>query len=136
MTNGTFKNNIVFGNGAAGDLQITWADSSGMTSDYNLLAPAGGQAEGSHSIVQSGTSGIVVNAAGGDFHLTSTSPAKDRGIDLSVPGNLLGGARATSFNWDFDRVIRPQGTAWDIGAYELGTGQLGPPENLRIVGGN
>jgi fibronectin type 3 domain-containing protein len=48
-----------------------------------------------------------VNAAGGDFHLQSTSPAIDTGITL---------AEVTS---DFDGVSRPQGSAYDMGGYEF-----------------
>lgn len=64
-----------------------------------------------------------VNAAGNDFHLQSGSPAIDRGVTL--PG----------FAYDFDGVTRPQGAAWDMGAFEYksGTATLVPPTNLRIV---
>ncbi len=49
-----------------------------------------------------------VNAAGLDFHLRSTSPAIDAGLSIGqVPD-------------DFDGVRRPQGAAYDIGAYEYG----------------
>jgi hypothetical protein len=42
-----------------------------------------------------------------DFHLQSSSPAKDTGVTIST---LLD---------DFDGVTRPQGTAFDVGACEL-----------------
>jgi hypothetical protein len=49
-----------------------------------------------------------VNATGLDFHLRSTSPAIDAGLSIGqVPD-------------DFDGVHRPQGAAYDIGAYEYG----------------
>jgi hypothetical protein len=41
-----------------------------------------------------------------DFHLTSTSPAVDHG-------------KTTSATTDIDGNLRPQGSAFDIGAYEL-----------------
>ena len=42
----------------------------------------------------------------GDYHLRSSSPAIDAGISDSAPTT------------DYDGVSRPQGPAWDIGAYE------------------
>lgn len=56
-----------------------------------------------------------------DFHLQSTDTvAKDAGLTL-----------ASYFSTDRDGVIRPQGTAWDIGAYEYGSG--GGSTNLPPV---
>jgi hypothetical protein len=42
----------------------------------------------------------------GDYHLQSTSPAINKGIATNAPST------------DFDGVSRPQGGAYDIGAYE------------------
>jgi hypothetical protein len=103
------RNNLIFGN-TAGNIQTyvtTHADS-----DYNLMAPTGaddGFPEGPHSIVQTSTDGITVDPAKGDFHLGPASPAINKGADLSTTG----------FATDFDGILRPQGTAWDIGAYEF-----------------
>lgn len=49
---------------------------------------------------------IFVNYSAHDYHLTSGDSAKDIGI-----------AR-TEFSNDYDGITRPQGSAWDIGAYE------------------
>ena len=48
-----------------------------------------------------------VNAAGADFHLQAGSPAIDAGIAIA------------EVYTDFDGIARPQGTAYDIGAYEF-----------------
>jgi hypothetical protein len=48
-----------------------------------------------------------VNAAANDYHLGAGSPAIDQGTRLSAPWNV-----------DKDGVLRPQGAAFDIGAYE------------------
>jgi hypothetical protein len=58
---------------------------------------------------------------GSDFHLQSTSPAVNTGINDGVTADL-------------DGTPRPQGSAYDIGAYEYGTAAL--PTKVRIeVGG-
>jgi hypothetical protein len=46
-----------------------------------------------------------------DYHLTNGSPSINRGSDLSVVSGI-------NFNYDIENKIRPQGLAWDIGAYE------------------
>jgi hypothetical protein len=123
------RNNLIVGNGRAGS-----TDNAGNVSgDYNLWAPRSASYDtGTHSIVQPSTSGIMVNPTGGDFHLLSTSPAIDKGVDLSLLSNLA--KQTTSFAIDLDKGIRPEGTAWEIGAFELGNQrQLAPPQNLHVV---
>jgi Fibronectin type III domain/Right handed beta helix region len=51
-----------------------------------------------------------VNAAGQDFHLQPSSPAIDHGTTLAA------------VTTDKEGIIRPQGGAYDIGAYEFGGG--------------
>jgi hypothetical protein len=55
-----------------------------------------------------------VSVANLDFHLQSSSPAINTGASLGSP-----------YNTDKDGKSRPQGSAWDIGAYEYG-GSVGP----------
>jgi len=62
-----------------------------------------------------------VNAAGGDFHLQSGSPAIDTGVSL-----------AGIFTDDFEGNSRPVGTAWDIGAYEFGGTGGGGNDNPSV----
>jgi parallel beta-helix repeat protein len=51
---------------------------------------------------------LFTNPSAGDFHLQSSSPARDAGVSLpEVP-------------CDFDGNTRPAGSAYDIGAYEYG----------------
>jgi IPT/TIG domain/Right handed beta helix region len=50
---------------------------------------------------------LYVNYTGQDYHLQSSSPAKDTGTATGAPTH------------DFDQVTRPQGAATDIGAYEF-----------------
>lgn len=54
-----------------------------------------------------------MNVAGGDFQLKAESPAVNKGFALSY------------FNFDINRAARPNGTAFDIGAYEYtGTNRI------------
>jgi hypothetical protein len=127
------KNNLVFGSGTGHQIVNGGGSNTNLTSDFNLLAPSGSDfSEGSHSIIRSSTSGIVVNAGASDFHVISGSPAIAAGIDLSIPANLT--ALTTSFASDYSGATRPQGLTWDIGAYRFGTdGRPSAPQNLRIV---
>jgi len=100
------KNNLIFGNSSPGN----YSTSSNITSDYNLWAPSNARwSEGTHSIIQASASGIVADPARGDFRLTVGSPAIDTGVALN----------ATGFATDISGNPRPQGAAWDIGAYEF-----------------
>jgi hypothetical protein len=60
-----------------------------------------------------------------NFHLQSASPAINAGLTIST---LL---------TDLDGVSRPQGPAYDIGAYEFVNGTVtvrpNPPTNLKAV---
>jgi len=110
----TVKNNLVFGNAtpqSKDSYQLTTYDSTEIASDYNLFCgpgPKPGWPEGTHSINVTDIAGLIVDAALHDFHLAPSSPAIDKGTDLS----------ATGIASDFDGVCRPQGRGWDIGAYE------------------
>ena len=64
---------------------------------------SGTVASGGHSLV---ADPLLVNAAGGDYHLTYASPARDAGLNLGV-------------ETDFDGDPRPYGWAPDIGFDEL-----------------
>ena len=53
---------------------------------------------------------LLVNAGARDLHLQSSSPAVNAGVAIS------------SLATDFDGIVRPQGTSFDVGAYEYGQG--------------
>jgi parallel beta-helix repeat protein len=63
-----------------------------------------------------------MNTAASDFNLQTNSPAIDAGVNL------------IEIKTDFKKNPRPQGFAFDIGAYEVGTKStsLSPPANLRV----
>lgn len=110
-------NNIVVGNRKYG------IDEEGRTGSnnyfYNNLAYDNGY--GNTHLQNGRISGTIVadprfvNASGGDFHLTSASPAINAGVSSSAPST------------DHDGAARPQGGAFDIGAYEFGSGSTTNP---------
>jgi hypothetical protein len=120
----TLRDNLFFGNGAGNQLIQGNSPVTNLSSDYNLLAPAGSDfTEGPHSIIQTSKSGIVVSTSTPDFHLVSGSPAILKGLSLAAMFNI-------------DIAGRPRGAAWDIGAYQFSTTTAQPPgapTNLKIV---
>lgn len=59
---------------------------------------------------------LFVSYTGNDFHLQPNSPDKDTGTSLT-----------DYFILDKDKIMRPQGSGWDIGAYEYSQGPDNTP---------
>ncbi|MDD5258541.1 MAG: DUF5123 domain-containing protein, partial [bacterium] len=57
---------------------------------------------------------LFYDAASGDFHLLVNSPAKDVGANVS-----------SIVTKDYDGLLRPQGSGFDMGAYEYASGYTG-----------
>ncbi len=105
----TVLNNIFYNNGSGSQI-IDYDSMVGSVWDYNahypdFSWPPKQPAYDQHSLF--GADPRFVSHSGGDFHLRVDSPAIDRGI------------AAAGFNYDRDGAGRPQGTDWDIGAYEM-----------------
>lgn len=66
------------------------------------------------------TAATFVNSGANDYHLVTGSSAKEAGTSVGL------------FAYDKDNVARPQGTLWDIGAYEFLAGGT-VPLVLRLV---
>ena len=89
-------NNVVMDRFSAdgGDTRVTlaaWRSATGQDMHSIIATPAA----------------LFVNFAGNDYHLSSTSPARDAGGTI---------ANVTD---DLESAPRPQGSAFDIGAYEF-----------------
>ena len=106
----------MFANNNNGNQISIWGTYTNIVSDYNLYSPSGGYgSEGTNSLIVSDASGLVINAVNGDFNLKSGSQAIDSGITL------------VDFYKDYSDTLRPQGLAWDIGAYEYIQAPPPPP---------
>jgi hypothetical protein len=139
-----FKNNLIYNSGKpvglGGNAIEFWTGNytcgEGVIIDSNLInaGPHGGalvQCHGSSyspTNTQTGVPSFVSyteRSATNDFRLSaSDTAAKDYGATLGAP-----------YNTDILGVSRPQGAAWDIGAYEFGAGSGGSATGLTIPGG-
>ena len=89
-SNGIVRNNIIYGNGTSGQTgNINFGSSPGLVVDNNLLSDP-----------------KFVNPAATNFRLQSGSPAINAGVTIS------------EVSLDMDGMNRPQGAAYDIGAFE------------------
>ncbi len=111
------KNNIFYDTGSS----YWFPEGSGSIGDYNLVyASQAPPVSGPHDLV--GVDPRFVDLAGDDFHLQSTSPAVDAGEALA------------EVDVDYDGTPRPQGSGWDIGAFEFlpAVTLAGAPGDQRI----
>jgi hypothetical protein len=122
-TGNVVRNNILYNQQSfRGSIAISADSLPGFVSDTNVVMdrfstdggdtrvtlPAWRSATGqdTHSIIATPAT-LFVDFAGNDYHLSSTSPARDAGGTL---GNVTE---------DLEGAPRPQGLAFDIGAYEF-----------------
>ena len=133
LTNATFQNNIFSQPTTAAFIAFSPGTHTNVTISENLTdvatmcsgLPAGVTCTNNLPSMDP----EFVNAAGNNYHLLSTSGAINSGATLT-----------TDVPNDYDGVSRPQGGAYDIGAFEFvgGGGPLvapGPPLNFRIIRG-
>ena len=126
------RNNVAYQN--AGEIYIDGVKTQ-IKGDHNLWFGVGAAPTQTTSNI--GLDPVFVNRAGADFHLTSTSPAKDAGVTVLPSNTFTSNLGATPR--DKDGVSRPQGTAFDMGAYEFFTGSTAtpptenPPANVRVT---
>jgi len=98
------KNNIIYKNGPANNSTIIRNDGIGTFLSNNLS-----------------TDPQFVDAEAGDFTLKSGSSAIDKGVGIGMVDD------------DFAGLPRPQGSTYDIGAYEYKKTTLLAPSNFRVM---
>jgi len=123
------RNNVVYQN--SGEIYIDGATAQ-ITGDHNLWFGVG--AAPTRTTSNLNVDPLFVNRTGGDLHLTASSPAKDAGTTVATSNPFVPNPGVTT---DKDGVLRPQGSAFDMGAYELFAGSTAPkenpPPNVRVV---
>jgi hypothetical protein len=140
-----FINNIISGSTSYPSVNCSWFQTPSLsiqpTFENNILYNAGGLFFGSYCVDVSTLDGNIpadpqfVNAAANDYHLQSTSPAIDGGLNSAIQTFQS----MTGMNWttDFDGKPRIQngsgkGCIIDMGAYEYqsATNDCGVTETL------
>ncbi len=116
-TGADVKNNIISVAGGKSPIIVDSSSQTGTTIDYNLYhdrTAVLAQGTEAHSIYDQDP--LFVNVAEGNFHLTASSPAINKGGNFGI-------------NTDLEGNFRPQGAGYDIGAYEYvyGTPDTIPP---------
>lgn len=127
-----FHNNI-FTSNTDYNLYIGWEEAAGNTSFMNNIVDSGIYFEGevpTDYFVEEICSNCIHGDAGLDSDLSPGNElAEDTGFDVSSAAdyfNLLyfdlfsqyDSLDSLNINVDFEGILRPQGSAWDIGAYE------------------
>jgi len=114
--------------------------SSGLSyaSSSNNLWFGGSQSAPTWSASNVNADPLFVNASTNNFHLQSGSPAVDAGITVSSSNSYKGYQVWNGRPMDRDGVPRPQGSGYDIGAYEFFAGgstvqKPNPPTNLTVI---
>lgn len=98
----------------SGQFSMQWGDNRFYTSLESFQ-----NATGQGAACLSGDPGFL-NIAGADFRLPSTSIARDTGSNSVIEqlASVFLASYGVDIKKDIDGLTRPQGPAWDIGAYE------------------
>jgi hypothetical protein len=124
------RNNIAYQ--LAGEIYIDGVKAQ-ITGDKNLWFGVGaGPAQTTNNI---GVDPLFASRATGDYHITTSSPAKDVGLTI-VPNNSFEPNPGPTIDTDRDGVLRAQGAGFDLGAYEFFAGATtrpNPPANVRAT---
>jgi IPT/TIG domain-containing protein len=125
------RNNVAYQN--AGEIYVD-GNKAQITGDHNLWFGVG--TAPTQTTNNLNVDPLFTNRSGGDFHLSSSSPAKDKGL-TAMPNNPFAPNPGATTATDKDGVLRAQGTAFDLGAFEVFAGSTAPksnpPPNVRVV---
>lgn len=125
-TYGVCKNNMFIDCGGPANGWYGVASVGTFSADYNYVSGAAPSFTWKKNFNESnginGGNPKFVNIMTGNFKLQAGSPAINKGTTINA------------FNYDKDRVPRPQGPAWDIGASEYNESSMSAPTNFRKLG--
>jgi hypothetical protein len=125
------RNNIAYQ--LPGEIYIDGSTAQ-ITGDHNLWFGVGAAPPQTTNNLTSDP--LFANRTLSDYHITTSSPAKDAGLTI-VPTNTFEPNPGPTIDTDKDGVLRAQGTAYDLGAYEFfaGTGATrpNPPADVQAV---
>ena len=114
-----FSNNIIQ---STGDPYLAgWSDTPANKAYHNVWFGNGAAPAFDTSAISADPK--FTNPAANDFHLLAGSPAIDSGLP----------AVSTFITVDFDNLPRPQGSGYDLGAYEFSTGIVTPPNQPPAI---
>jgi hypothetical protein len=117
------RNNIIYSDGQSPYISaIHGASLSQITMSNNLYYNFGAAPSQDAAAVTGNP--LFINPTTGNFQLQSGSPAKDRGTSSGVNGVVAK---------DHNGLARPQGGAFDIGAYETTGASLPKPVNVTVI---
>ncbi len=128
--------NEPFGNGGGSTLTDGGWTSTYVSGSNNLLFSTAGASAPSFLAGSITSDPLLLNLSLKNFHLTSASPAKDRGLVISSANTYNNYQPWNGNAMDADGVLRSQGSTYDIGAFEFFTGsdqRPNPPTNLSAV---
>jgi hypothetical protein len=124
------RNNIVYQ--LAGEIYIDGVKAQ-IIGDKNLWFGAGTAPTQTTNNIS--VDPVFANRGIGDYHITTSSPAKDVGLTI-VPSNSFEPNPGPTIDTDKDGVLRAQGAGFDLGAYEFFSGAAtrpNPPTNVRAT---
>lgn len=116
------KNNLYYGVEASYGVAVGW------THDYNYwdstcVSNPAPEAHGKTETVSN--TDLFVDPANYNYHIMKAN---------SLAVNNADGTLGSPYNVDKDGIARPQGSGWDMGAYEYGPLVVPrPPQNVRVV---
>lgn len=118
------NNNVAFNNILISHNGIEIDAATGFQHDYNVVSSFDGGAYSAHETNTAATA-LFTNVAGNDYHLSTTSPAKNTGV-----ASFASKSAPTD---DIEGNTRPAGGAYDLGCYEAAGAVTPVPPTVTVT---